>query len=321
MKTRITRLAFLLVLAFATLETLATSWNEPWIDKVIKSADYFVLAKIISYDHETGVKIEIIKQFGGAKLPERIHITAFYLLDLTSSSGGHGPEFRFKNIDKSYFFIKQNDKGEYCIATPTTGFDFVKGEKVAATFRHSYHQALIPADIYEMAMTAIFNNYHQLPYDKKAITDFVTAELSKKPAGFEEHEIETFFNQHAALESIFHLKLDGQFDKLIPFFNDTSNFHNRVSAARAMVAYNTEEAKQMLLDKIANNKDDDFVAVMCVWTLQEFKAEELKPELQKLVENASTEQNGFGGNIMDPRIGTHIPNVRSALQALIKTFD
>jgi hypothetical protein len=305
-------------LTIGTFKTFATTWNEPWAEKVIIGADYFVLSEIMSYDEEKGVKIKILKQFGGDKLPNQIQITGFYLLQLTSTSGGHGPEFKFSNIDKSYFFIKKNDKGEYCIATPTTGFDVVKGENVNATYRHSYHQALVPSEIYEMTMTAIFNNYHQVPYDKRAIIDFIDLQLSKRPAGFEENEIKTFFTQHVALESIFHLKLAGQFNKILPFFNDSSNFHNRFSAARALTAYNSDETKQMLINKIANNKDDDFVTVQCIWTLQGFKAIELKSELQKLVVKASTEENGFGGNIMDPRVGTDFPDVKSALEDLIK---
>jgi hypothetical protein len=305
-------------LTIGTSKALATTWNEPWAEKVIKEADYFVLADITSYDKEKGVKINIVKQFGGDELPSKIQVTGFYLLDLTSVSGGHRPEFNFKNIDKSYFFIKRNDKGEYCIATPTTGFDNLKRGNVGATYRHSYHQALIPAEIYEMTMTAIFNNYHQLPYDKKAILDFIDLQLSQKPAGFDENEIKTFFTQHAALESIYHLKLEGQFNKIIPFLNDTLNFHNRVSAARALAAYNSTETKQILMDKIASDKENGFVAVICIWTLQGFNAIELKPQLQKLAENASTEGIGFGGNIMDPRVGTDFPTVKSALEDLIR---
>jgi hypothetical protein len=171
-----------------------------------------------------------------------------------------------------------------------------------------------------MTMTAIFNHYHQMAYDKESIADFIDLQLGKKPAGFEQSELKTFFLQHVALEIIFHLRMDLYYDKVLPFFQDSKNLHNRIAASRALVAYNTKETKQLLVDKIASNTDDDFVTVICIWTLKEFKPTELKAELQKLVKNASDEDNGFGGNIMDPRVGTRFPTVKSALEELVETL-
>lgn len=311
---------FTLLVSLLTIKTLATTWNEPWTDKVIKEANYFVLAKVQSFDEEKGVNIKIIRQLGGDKITDEITITGFYLLGLTSSSGGHGGEFHFEGVGESYFFIKKNDSGAYCIATPTAGFDYIKDNKVYATYRHSYHQALVPIETYEMTMTAIFNNYHNLGYDKEKIISFITTQLSKKPAGFDEAEVNTFFLQHVALETIYHLQIPGFYDSILPFFNDTKNFHNRASAARALIGCNTELTKKLLLNKIAKNKDDDFTTVLCIWTLTTFKPTELKSELQKMIKRASTKENGFGGNIMDPRVGTHFPDVKAALEDLVKTL-
>lgn len=310
-----------LLFLFGTIKSMATTWDEPWADKVIKQADYFVLADIISYNDDTGIKIKIVKQLGGETLPNEIEITDFYLLNLMSVSGGHGAEFpKFKDIKQSYFFIKKNSKGKFCISTPTSGFDYVDGDNVYATYRHSYHQASVPIDIYEMTMSAIFNNYHNLDYNKKLVTDFIDKTLSTKPAGFGDDEINTFFLQHAALETIFHLRLDKYFNLVLPFFNDSTNFHNRVSAARALIANNNTEVINLLLNKIATNKEDDFTTVICIWTLKEFKPTEIKSDLEKLVESASTQDNGFGGNLMDPRVATGFPTVKSALEDLIKSI-
>lgn len=314
---------FTLILLFllGTINTFATTWNEPWADQVIKEADYFVLADIISYDEEKGIKIKITKQFGGTQLPSQIEITGFYLLETMSISGGHGAEFPgFEDTKQSYFFIKKNSKGQFCISTPTSGFDPIKNGKVYATYRHSYHLASVPIDIYEMTMTAIFNNYHHLEYDKKSVANYIEKSLSTKPAGFDEDEINTFFLQHVALETIFHLRLDGYYDLILPFFNDSSNFHHRVSAARAFIAYKNKEVTNLLLNKIASHSEDDFTTVICIWTLKEFKPKEIKTDLEKLISTASTADNGFGGNIMDPRVGTHFPTVKSALEDLISTL-
>jgi len=312
-------LLFLILFLCGTAKIFATSWNEPWADKVIKEAEYFVLADILSSDAKS-VKIKIIKQFGGEKLPEKISITGYYLLRLMSSSGDGETGFHLNHIKRSYFFIKKNDKGKYCIATPTTGFDLVHDGKVHATYRHSYHQALVPPDIYEMTMSAIFNHYHKLPYDKKKVTDYIDSHIAKKPAGFNESEIDAFFLQHVALELIYHLRLGGYCDKIAPFLNDKENFHNRISAARALIACDNDEAKNLLINKIATNEKDDFTTVICIWTLKEFRPKELKTRLQSLVEKASTKENGFGGNIMDPRVGTFFPSVRGALVDLIESL-
>ncbi len=309
---------FIMIFLFSFLRAYSTTWNEPWAEKIIKESDYFILADILSFNEEKGVKLKIIKQIAGEKLPKEIEITNFYMLDIMSSSSGHGVEFNFDKIKSSYFFIKKNTENQYCIATPTSGFDYIMNENVAANYRHSYHRSLVPREVYELTMTAIFNKYHNINYDTTKISEFVRMQLLKKPSGFKEEEINTFFLQHVALETIFHLRIGDFFEKILPFLNDTSNFHNRVSAARALIAYNTVRSKQVLLNKIATNKEDDFTTVICIWTLADFRPVELKNELQELVHSASDQENGFGGNIMDPRVGTDFPEVKIALEDLIK---
>lgn len=304
---------------FLFIPIYSTTWDEPWADKVIKEADSFVLAKIKNYN-DSVTTIEIVKTLGGKELHGEIKITSFYLLDLCSTSGGHDPEFHFKGINESYFFIKQNKNGKYCIATPTSGFDYLVEGKVYATYRHSYHQAKASKEVYEKTMTAIFNNYHNNTYDSKYLGEFIEKYISLKPAGFEENEIETFFAQHIALESAYHLKSKTDYSKLLMFLKDTTNFHNQVSAARALVSHNNNIVKQELLKVIKDTTFSDFTKVICIWTLSEFKPTELKEQLVKISENASTNETGFGGNIMDPRVCTHFPDLKNALEELIKSL-
>src|SRR5690606_25873309 len=124
--------------------------------------------------------------------------------------------------------------------------------------------------------TAIFSNYHNLEYDKKSIENYIEKSLSLKPAGFGDDEINTFFLQHVALETIFHLRLNNFYNLILPFFNDNSNFHNRVSASRALIGNNNKEVITLLLNKSATNKEDDFTTVNCIWILKEFKPKEIK---------------------------------------------
>ena len=47
------------VTIFDTTNSYATTWDEPWADKVIKEASSFVLGKVISTDSEKGIKVFI----------------------------------------------------------------------------------------------------------------------------------------------------------------------------------------------------------------------------------------------------------------------
>jgi hypothetical protein len=313
--------ALLLATLFITTKSFALTWDEPWAKQVIKEAGSFVLAKIISNDPEKGINIQIIKTLGGDAITGSVLINNFYLLDICSSSGGHGPEFHTVAVDSCYFFIKKNEKGQYCIATPTTGFDYVYESKVVATYRHSYHQASVPVTVYEKTMTAIFNRYHGLPFDSDYVSKLVNEYLSKKPAGFGEDEINTFFLQHVALECVYHLGLNINETLVLPFLNDKNSFHNQVSAARAMSAFNTDTNKQELLKAIADTTKRNFVRVMCVWSLRDLAAaKELKPQLESLEKNASDETDGFGGNIMDSRVCTRVPSLKDAINELINNL-
>jgi hypothetical protein len=312
------QILFAFALIFTSTTTQATTWDEPWQDQVIREAESFVFAKVVSNDEKKGVKIQVIKTLGGKELQGSITINNFYLLNLCSVSGGHGPEFHFDDIKECFFFIKKNSKGNYCIATPTTGFDYVIDGNVYAAYRHSYHKAIVPLEVYEKTMGAIFNHYHKQPYDKKYIHEYVNKYLSLKPSGFSKNEIDNFFAQHVALECAYHLRLTDYYAKLLPFFADTSNFHNQTSAARAMISYNTPECRQELMKIISDTTQSPFLQVICIWSLAEFKPVELKEQLIKIAKTASTKENGFGGNIMDPRVCTHVPKVKKALETLIK---
>ncbi|PLW91875.1 MAG: hypothetical protein C0592_13595 [Marinilabiliales bacterium] len=301
----------------------ATTWDEPWQDEIIKNSEYFILGNVIKNDYQKGTTIEIIKNIVGYRLPDQILISDFYLLHLCSYSDGHGPEFQFDEGEQYYFFLKVNEDGHYCISTPSSGFAYFDKEEniVYATYRHSYHQALVDPDIYEKTMTTLFHYYHNESYETQYITDLASEFLNKAPAGFEAFETDVFFGQHVAMEMLYHLKLGGFYEQLTYFLKDTSNQHNQISAARALRAYNTEECKDLLIDAIANPDYDDFVKVICIWTLSEFNPVDKKAEIEALVEDASDLDNGFGGNIMDPRVCTHFPTVKSALKQLLASLE
>ncbi|WP_277225347.1 HEAT repeat domain-containing protein [Hymenobacter sp. YC55] len=295
---------------------MALTWKEPWHEQVVQKADYFVIAKVISSDPEKGVTATVIRTLGGNELTGNIKINDFYLLDICSRSGGHGPEFHLDKADTCYFFLKQNTSGGYSIATPTTGFATVFGKKVRATYRHSYHQARVSQEVYEPTMTAIFRKYHNLDYDKIFVNNFLSRYLRLPPAKINEDQMETFFLQHAALETMYHLGLNNNYTLILPFLHDSKNFHLQISAARALSGINTADSKKHLIDLLSDKETENFPKTVAVWTLASYNPKELKDLLRKLASKASEEETGFGGNIMDPRICTRIPSVKVALTEL-----
>jgi hypothetical protein len=308
------RLSVIAFLCLFVSRTYATTWDEPWTDKVIKNATSFVLASVIENDEEKGVKINIIKTIAGQEIKDSLWINSFYLLNLCSSSG-HGTEFQLTKTDSCFFFLKKDSTGEYSIATPTTGYAYVIKGRVIATYRHSYHRASAPYNIYLNTMTAIYNNYHGLPYDKSFAIQLADEYLKKKPAALTEEGKELFFLQHVAMETVFHLRLPGYDQLLLPFLNDSLNFHNQVSAARALRSSNTPAAKQALIKVIADSSAYSFVQVMCVWSLSEMNIKDVKEDLQKI--HASDERAEFQSNLMDPRVCTYMPSVKEALDELL----
>ena len=75
--------------------SLATTWNEPWQETVVKNAESFVRGKVVSADPAKGCKVQRIKHLAGKEVAETFDVVDFSLLKITSYSTGHPPQFRF----------------------------------------------------------------------------------------------------------------------------------------------------------------------------------------------------------------------------------
>lgn len=310
------KLIILLILTLAMNSNVsAETWNEPWQKEIIKNADYFVLAKVLSNVDSIGTEIEVIKYFGNQKLEGRILINGFSLLNMTSSSG-HGVHLNFEKDQTLYFLLNKRNDGNYAIPTPTSGFAVLDSDKnVYATYRHSYHQALIPQDVYEKTYTEIWNYYKTGEFEKGRILQFINEYIDKSPAGFEEEEISTFFLQHAAMETAYLLNIQIELDRLKKFV-EYENFHSRVSALQLLGNSDTESTKEYLFDFISNEQRENFEKVIAIWSLKRIGGEKYKNKLLAIANNLSDEETGFGGNIMDPRVGTRFPSPKEAVEEL-----
>jgi hypothetical protein len=306
------KLLVILILTLGIQTTLkAETWNEPWQKEIIQKAEYFVLANVIELD-SLGVHLEILQNFGQNKLPNTVLINGFSLLNLGSSSG-QGVHYDFEKEQKLYFLLTKREDGNFAIPTPTSGFAVLDEENnVYATYRHSYHQALISKDIYEMTYQAIWNHYHNLEYDKSSVMEFIIKQIEKEPAGFEENEISTFFLQHASLETAYLLEIPIELSQ-IEKFAKFDNFHSKVSSVQLMSLLDNKETKEFLFAFIKSEDNDNFEKVIAIRSLKKIGGKKYQKKLLEISDNLSDEETGFGGNIMDPRVGTSFPSPKEAV--------
>ncbi|MEM6265009.1 MAG: hypothetical protein AAGI38_21030, partial [Bacteroidota bacterium] len=286
---------------------------------IIKQSESLVLAQIEGYTKKGEVKVSVLKNLCGKRLPKKIKLSYFYLLDLCSISGGHGVEFEFGDADSLYLFIKKN-KG-YRISTPTSGYAKIKEGKVYATYRHSYHMALVPQKLYEKSMTAIFNNYHKLEYDTLWVKEYINNQVKNSVAGFEGDEIDEFFKQHVALEMAYHTGTKIELERITPFLS-SDNPHAQISGIRAIWENPEPDALEMIVNFIQDSTKEGFPRVIGMQYLDFQDAREYKTRLEEILKTMSDTPSGFSGNLMDPRVCTRFPrSTRYALEDLLEKWE
>ena len=73
--------------------------------------------------------------------------------------------------------------------------------------------------------------------------------------------------------------------------------------------------------KFIEGKGTGFAKVMCVWGLKRLKAREMIPRLKTFMDRGEDQRTGFGGSIMDPRVGTFFPaSVKAAAWELLNEW-
>ena len=304
---------------------LATTWDEPWHERVVKEADSFVKVQVVNNENGKQLALKTLKQIAGASVPTEFTVDRFWLLQLTSSSGGHGPEFRLAPGGAFYMFVKKNSTGaNWALPTPTAGYAKVEGESIVATYRHSYHMALVSQTLYEPTMTSIFQFLHSQPYDTQFIEQLFKQQLTVPPQDVTDdvksEQSQRFFAQHVALECFYYFGTEKDYGLLEPFLLQ-DGYHVQISAVRALSAVKTEKAGQRLVEFI-RGKGNSFAKVMAVWGIRRLNAKDRLPALLEYIGKAPDEEAGFGGNIMDPRVGTHFPSsVKAAVEELAKEWN
>lgn len=313
------RILLIVLLLFGLMGGISSSyaetWNEPWQKEILKDAQYFVLAKVLSVNDSLGAQLEITKYFGAQKLTGTIWVNHFSKLELMSSSG-HGLHMNFIDGGTYYFFLSETQEGHYAIPTPTSGFAYVTDEKkVYATYRHSYHQALVPQEIYEQTYTEIWNYFRTGKFESAKVLPFIEENLNEEPATFEANEIDAFFLQHVALESAYLLGIPIGVPVLEKFIT-SENFHLRISGLQLLANDVSKNSKDYLFGYIQNKNNENFEKVIAIWSLSTIGGNEYKKKLKAIIDDLSDEETGFGGNIMDPRVGTFFPSPKTAVELL-----
>ena len=205
------------------------------------------------------------------------------------------------------------------IATPTTGFAPLMPRGVYATYRFSAHQAIVPAEIYEPSMAALFRKLHgsATAEDEAWVRSLVDVELHKEPRDVGQGDDDTFFRQHVALECLRSFGTEQDLPLLDPFLR-ASGFHVQLSAVRALAGIPGEPSQSRLLEFLTGDHPP-VAKVLAVWGLRDQDARSLAPALEPLLATMSTEECGLGIKLMDPRIGTAFPeSAHEALEELLE---
>ncbi len=314
-------LLFALLVCFVFAHNVrATTWDEPWHDEVIRGSDSFLKLKITA-DQGSVVKAEVIKFLAGERTPQQIELKGYWRLVLGSVSSDTS-ELRSPFVAGQiyYVFIKKSEKGNtYQIPTPTSGWATIQDEEVAATYRHSLHKALVPVGVYEKTMQAIFNGAKGQAYDTNFIETFIKEQLTQSVAVLKPEDspmMKRFFLQHVALESFYHLGKGADLAMLTPF-TESDNYHVQISACRAVTRIDSQASRELLM-KFIEGKGEGFAKVMCVWGLKLLNARAMISRLEAYLKTGTDQETGFGGNIMDPRIGTYFPeSVKDSIKVLL----
>ena len=319
------QLSFFAVLLLAP-RAWATTWDEPWQDEVLRKADTLVKAEVLANDGKS-INLKVVETLAGAQISEKATVEGFSLLRLTSfSPGADETKFAFKKGQFYYFLLtKQKDGKTWAVATPTAGYARVEDGTVYATYRHSFHQALVPRELYETTMKAIFLKTHGKDVDADALRKTLLPILKQAPQGApkdaeEKDQAKRFFEQHAALETLAYFASADDLKIIEPFLKCDS-YHVQISAVRAVGGINSREARERLLAFLEGD-GNGFAKVMAVWALKRQNARDCLPKLKELERKASGDRVGFGGNLMDPRVGTHFPgSVKSAIEDLVAEWS
>lgn len=104
--------------------------------------------------------------------------------------------------------------------------------------------------------------------------------------------------------------------KLVSKFANSENYHSRISALQLMGNINSTESKEFLFSTLSNEKFNDFEKVIAIWSLKSIGDKTYINRMKEIKDDLSEEQEGFGGNIMDPRVGTYFPSPKKAVELL-----
>jgi hypothetical protein len=305
----------------------ATTWDEPWMDDVIRDAESLLKVSVIEVKPDAA-KVRVLKLLAGAKTPDEFSITSYVKLRISSATSGATGELQLPFAEKQDFYVfvkKAKGIDEYLIATPTTGFARISPKGVYATFRHSYHQALVPEATYEICMPAIFRRIHGVNAKEDAAWKFVQEHLGKSPALLKEAKTEDaaeFFLQHAALETFRYIGSVADAKMVEPFLS-AKDFHIQTSAVRALGRFRTPEIQERMMQFI-EGENENFAKVIAAWVLRDQDARGFENRLRKFAATGKDreKETGFGGNIMDPRVGTNFPeSVKEAIEEVLKEWN
>lgn len=301
---------------------MATSWDEPWQDEVIRKADSFGLYEIKSVSGRKAT-VHTVRMLAGTPTPDVFVIDGYYDLKLTSSSGGHDDELGIglEPGTRAYLWPKHTAKG-WQLPTPMAGISAeMPPQQVAATYRASFHQAVQSAAAFERVQTCIFKKLHGGACDVAPLAEDLAAPLKLAPASLSERSSEAdqklFFRQHVALESAYLLKRPLPLATIEPFLKNDF-FHQQISAVRALSVSNDPGRDERIVRFVKDDTRIGCARAMAIMLAIEQRNEAVMAKLRSYKPVDPETETILPINIMDPRIGTTFPDTLGKALAELK---
>ncbi|GEM_PF-6982810 len=285
----------------------ATTWHEPYTRQVAADAETFVLVEVVG----EGPKVNLLEVYEGASPP----------VTFVVKEAGDGPVASARSGQRVLLLLDRVG-ASWTLQTPTSGAFLRDGDHVIGDVRISFHAGVFDEQDFVAAVRALWRLEHGKQPDL-AWLDRVRASLKEPPTGPEadarSEASQRFFAQHLALEGL-HYFGGGSVDELRPFV-DSDVWHHRASAARALATVGDDDAVAALLWLASDTSEHPYVRLLAAQGLAVVGDPRAAPGLRELARDASDDDVVLVTNLMDPRIGTRLGSVRSAMVEAVAELE
>lgn len=288
----------------------ATTWHEPYTRQIVADAETFLLAEVVGQE-AAGPRVRVIEVYEGSSPPGEFVV----------KEAGDGPVAGARSGARVLLLLDRVG-ASWTMQTPTSGAFLRDGDHVIGDYRISFHAGVFDEQDFVAAVSALWEQEHRRQPDLGWL-ERLRGSLEQEPVGPDgdprSATSQTFFRQHLALEGL-HYFGGGSVEELRPFV-DSEVWHHRASSARALGTVGGDAAVAALLWLATDESEHPYVRLLAAEALEGLGDPRAAPELRAAAMEASDDEVVLATNLMDPRVGTQIGSVRSAMVSAVAVLE